>query len=132
MSKVLDNLSKLFPDFSWDKMKVRVSLGGMLYQNEWTYFDASNFHILFAEQCPIHLFESKETWPLPLNARDRNSLRSKNLEHPILTVAISSQNIGNILQFRPTSNGTQYGMSDSSPVEFYCTGGSIAEVDVIY
>ena len=83
VSKVLDNLSKLFPDFSWDKMKFRVSLDGMLYQNEWIYFESSNLHILFAEQYPIHLCKSGETWPLLLNARDRNSLRSKYLEHPI-------------------------------------------------
>ena len=82
-TKVLNNLSKLFLDFSWDKMKFRVSLDGMLYQNEWIYFELSNLHILFAEQYPIHLCKSKETWLLTLSARDRNSLRSKYLEHPI-------------------------------------------------
>ena len=47
-TKILGNLSKLFPDLSWDKMKFRGSLDSMLYQNEWIYFKACNLHILFA------------------------------------------------------------------------------------
>ena len=96
-TKVFDNLSKLFPDFSWDKMKFRVSLDCMLYQNEWIYFEAANLHILFAEQYPIHLCKSKETWPLPLNARDRNSLRSKYLEDPIFS-AISNNRLTTLMK----------------------------------
>ena len=76
----------VFPDCSWDRITFRISLDSIFYLSQGFCFEATNYCILFAEQWAIHLCRPRKSWSLCLNARERNSLLSKYLEHPILLV----------------------------------------------